>query len=129
MQDQCTPEQVRENLPSPPETGPPHTDSPVTSLQPAPQPQCPKPGHIRSQPAPGLAAGPAASVPEGDKDGGQSGTRWDHCGACGHLLLALVLVVFSPLIAVGVCVADVVTGECCKGYDNDSDVDSVESKE
>lgn len=36
-----------------------------------------------------------------------------HCGVCGHLIFAVVLFVFSPPFAVGVCIADTYSGECC----------------
>lgn len=72
-----------------------------------------------------------ASVPtvsaalEGGGDRGKSDgaaqTEKYHCGVCGHLLLAVVLTVFSPLIAVGVCMADILTGKCCDVHGKDID--------
>lgn len=48
------------------------------------------------------------------------------CRVCGHLVLAVVLTVCSPLIAVGVCMAAIVKGECCKvDPDNISSIDDL----
>lgn len=41
------------------------------------------------------------------------------CGACGHLLLATALAVFSPLIAVGICMIDLI-GYCGNVHGNNS---------
>lgn len=83
--------------------------------------QCPGP-----QPKPG-ALGPTVSArleEHGDHSTGAMPARGrEHrCGVCGHLLLAVVLTVFSPLIAVGICLTDVVTGCCC----NVCPIDSVD---
>lgn len=71
-------------------------------------PQC-----LGTQPEPGAPG-------DGEKDAGAAQRKKHHCGACGDVLLAVVLAVFSPLIAVGVCIADILTGKCCDGKDMDS---------
>lgn len=72
---------------------------------------------VRHQPKPGASV--VVSSPGERAEVTEDTERKDHCGDCGLLLLAVVLTVVSPLIAVGVCMADIVTGECC--YVKDSE--------
>lgn len=70
--------------------------------------QCPGPQPLSGAPVPTVSAALQGGGDRGKGDGAAE-TEKRHCGVCGHLLLAVVLVVFSPLVAVGVCMADILT--------------------
>lgn len=75
-----------------------------------------------SQPKPDALRSPGSTRLEergGSSESAAPARRTERCcGACGHLLLAVVLAVFSPLIAVGICVIDLTC--CCNVQENDS---------
>lgn len=83
---------------------------------------CPKP-----QPKPDVLGSTVSTRLKERGDSGKSAEPAQRtercCGECGHLLLAVVLAVFSPLIAVGICMIDL-TGYCCNVHGNDSVYDS-----
>lgn len=90
-----------------------------TVLQPGPLPgvqTC-----VRSQPKLGTSApiSESANLERGNWGKGEGilkgSKHWikHYRGVCGHLIFAVVLFVFSPLFAVGVCIADIYSGECC----------------
>lgn len=66
----------------------------ILDLSPNPEPQSP------------LWVQPWRGEETGGKGPGAAERKKHHCRVCGHLLLTVVLDVLSPLVAVGVCIAE-----------------------
>lgn len=107
-----------------------HTSSSSKSIQPVLQQEqmhgsqtCSDTHHqsIKLQPQNGAVSAAVEAGGDRGKGDGAAETEKHHCGLCGHLLLAVVLVVFSPLVALGVCMADILTGACCDAHGKDKD--------